>query len=124
MGTNLQQWWDNGNYQIAFGRGNRGFVAFNLEGYDLNQDLQTGLPQGTYCDVISGNYDNGACTGTEINVGGDGRAHFHISNNSDDPMIAIHIGLLPDKDICISILCVVCFFLSNSLCSNNFTYYL
>lgn len=22
-------WWDNGNNQVAFGRGNRGFIVFN-----------------------------------------------------------------------------------------------
>ncbi|KAK3593460.1 hypothetical protein CHS0354_020226 [Potamilus streckersoni] len=91
-GTGLTHWWDNGNYQIAFSRGNKGFIVMNAEGSDLNSNLQTGLPQGTYCDVISGNYDNGQCTGTSIHVGGDGQAHFHISGGSEDPVIAIHIG--------------------------------
>lgn len=92
MGTNLHHWWDNGNYQIAFARGNKGFFILNLEGSTLDRTLQTGLPQGTYCDIITGNYINGQCTGGTINVGSDGNAHFHINGNSDDPMIGIHIG--------------------------------
>ncbi|XP_076082685.1 alpha-amylase-like [Mytilus galloprovincialis] len=92
MGTNMQHWWDNGNYQIAFSRGNKGFIAINLETSDINRNLQTGLPQGTYCDVISGSYDGSKCTGKEVHVNGDGSAHFNIRSNSDDPMMAIHIG--------------------------------
>ncbi|KAJ8322270.1 hypothetical protein KUTeg_000741 [Tegillarca granosa] len=94
MGTNLHHWWDNGNYQIAFARGNKGFFILNLEGSTLDRTLQTGLPQGTYCDIITGNYINGQCTGGTINVGSDGNAHFHINGNSDDPMIGIHIVLI------------------------------
>lgn len=92
MGQNLQHWWDNGNYQIAFGRGNKGFIVMNMDNHNLDQTLQTGLPAGTYCDVISGNYDGSSCSGTEIQVGSDGNAHFSVSNSSDDPMIAIHVG--------------------------------
>lgn len=39
-GTNLNDWWDNGSNQIAFCRGGKGFIAFNNDGYDLNQNLQ------------------------------------------------------------------------------------
>lgn len=92
MGTTLTNWWDNGDYAIAFSRGNKGFIVINAGTSDINVNLQTGLSQGTYCDVISGNYDNGRCTGNEVHVGGDGHAHFHISSGSDDPVVAIHIG--------------------------------
>jgi len=92
MGTSEQHWWDNGNYQIGFARGNKGFFLLNADSSDLNANLQTGLPQGTYCDVISGNYDGNSCSGTQIHVNHDGTAHFHISSGSNDPMIAIHIG--------------------------------
>ncbi|KAF6737359.1 Pancreatic alpha-amylase [Oryzias melastigma] len=83
-------WWDNGNNQVAFGRGNRGFIVFNNDDWALDVTLNTGLPGGTYCDVISGNKDGGSCTGKQITVGGDGRAHFYISNSEEDPFIAIH----------------------------------
>lgn len=92
MGTSMTNWWDNGNYQIAFSRGNKGFIAINDDASSLSANLQTGLPQGTYCDVISGSYDGSRCTGTEIHVGGDGRAHISISSGASDPMVAIHIG--------------------------------
>jgi alpha-amylase len=39
-GTGLNDWWDNGNNQIAFCRGGKAFIAFNNDGYDLNQSLQ------------------------------------------------------------------------------------
>nr|AEI58894.1 amylase [Pteria penguin] len=92
MGTTINNWWDNGNKAIAFSRGNKGFIVINVDNSDVNANLQTGLSQGTYCDVISGEYVNGKCTGTEIHVGGDGHAHFHISHTSEDPVVAIHIG--------------------------------
>lgn len=66
----------------------------------LNADIYTGLPSGDYCDVISGNYDNGSCTGKTIHVNGDGNAHINIQGSSDDPVVAIHIG----KNILIQLL--------------------
>ncbi|KAJ7332430.1 hypothetical protein JRQ81_014610, partial [Phrynocephalus forsythii] len=53
-GQPLINWWENGNNQVAFGRGNKGFIVFNNDDWDLSTNLQTGLPGGTYCDVISG----------------------------------------------------------------------
>ncbi|RAK50811.1 hypothetical protein DJ017_19895, partial [Phenylobacterium soli] len=69
----IQNWWDNGSNQISFSRGSRGFVAFNNDNYDLNSSLQTGLPAGTYCDVISGSKSGSSCTGKTVTVGSDGR---------------------------------------------------
>lgn len=59
----MNDWWDNGNNQIAFARENKGFIAINRAGYDMSENLQTGLPQGTYCNVINGDYTNGGCGG-------------------------------------------------------------
>uniref|UniRef100_A0A8C7KWP6 Alpha-amylase n=1 Tax=Oncorhynchus kisutch TaxID=8019 RepID=A0A8C7KWP6_ONCKI len=83
-------WWDNGHNQVAFGRGNRGFIVFNNDDWHLDVTLNTGMPGGAYCDVISGQRDGERCTGKTINVGDDGRAHFKISNTDEDPMVAIH----------------------------------
>lgn len=58
----------------------------------LNEDIYTALPAGTYCDVISGNYENGGCTGRSIHVDGSGNAHINILGTSDDPVVAIHVG--------------------------------
>ncbi|XP_055958799.1 alpha-amylase [Patella vulgata] len=91
-GDGLSNWWSGGDYQIAFSRGNKAFIAMNLDGFDINANLNTGLPSGTYCDVISGNLENGRCTGKTIQVGGDSKAHINVGHSWEDPMIAIHIG--------------------------------
>lgn len=88
----LSNWWDNGGNQIAFCRGNAGFVAFNNEYWDLNETLQTCLPAGTYCDVISGEKSGSNCTGKRVTVGGDGRAHISLGANEFDMVLAIHTG--------------------------------
>ena len=54
--------------------------------------MQTGLPAGTYCDVISGEKEGNTCTGEQVYVSGDGIARFHVSNNAEDPFVAIHVN--------------------------------
>ena len=90
-GTSLTNWWDNGNSQIAFGRGNRGFIVINGQTENLSQSLSTGLSAGTYCDVISGSKSGTSCTGSSITVGSDGRASFTIAGNAADGVLAIHV---------------------------------
>ncbi|KAJ8721954.1 hypothetical protein PYW08_004356 [Mythimna loreyi] len=90
--TAVTNWWDNGGNQIAFCRGNQGFVAFNNDYWDLNQTLQTCLPAGTYCDVISGEKSGNNCTGKRITVGSDGRASISLGSNDYDMVLAIHAG--------------------------------
>ncbi|AMX03479.1 alpha amylase C-terminal domain-containing protein [Microbulbifer thermotolerans] len=85
-GTAMTNWWDNGNNQIAFGRGNKGFVVINNESGQLNQTLYTGLPAGEYCNVLAG---DDACSGHMITVDGKGYATFNIAANS---AAAIHGG--------------------------------
>ncbi|GFS16674.1 alpha-amylase [Elysia marginata] len=87
----VRNWWAGADYQIAFSRGDRAFLALNLENYDISQNLMTGLPVGKYCDVISGNLENGSCTGTTVDVDGSGRANIHVCSNCEDPMVAIHV---------------------------------
>lgn len=93
----LVHWWDNGFHQIAIGRENTGvttaFMVINNDNHELNMpDLLTGLPPGIYCDVISGNLENGRCSGKSATVGNDRGAAFHISQGDGGPMIAIHIN--------------------------------
>ncbi|XP_039449670.1 alpha-amylase A-like [Culex pipiens pallens] len=91
-GTPMVNWWSNGLNKIAFGRGNCGFVAFNNEPQqDFLEVLQTGLPAGVYCDVISGNKVGNACTGKSIQVLPDGRASISIARDATDGVIAIHL---------------------------------
>lgn len=67
---------------------NNGCFVLNLRNLDVT--LNTGLPGGTYCDVISGQKEGSRCTGKQITVGSDGRARFVISNSDADPFVAIH----------------------------------
>ncbi|XP_068633517.1 alpha-amylase 2-like [Battus philenor] len=90
--TAVNNWWDNGNCQIAFSRGDRGFIAFNAETYPMNVTLKTGLPQGEYCDVITGKKQFNGCTGNKILVKENGIADIYISNSAEDMHLAIHIG--------------------------------
>ncbi|XP_023225708.1 pancreatic alpha-amylase-like [Centruroides sculpturatus] len=87
----VDYWWDNNYHQIAFGRKGKGFLVINNDNHPVDQNFLTGLPAGTYCDVISGNLENNSCTGKKVNVGNDGRAQIFVDNNWEDPMLAIHI---------------------------------
>ena len=91
-GKPLDNWWDNGKNQIAFSRGNRAFIAINNDDVVLGARLYTGLPESSYCDVISGESTSAGCSGLTIHVDGFGKASFGIYNGALDPMVAIHIG--------------------------------
>lgn len=79
-GQAVTDWWDNGNNAIAFGRGDRGFVALNHETGPLTRTFQTSLPAGTYCDVQGG--------GT-VAVDGSGRFTATLGANT---ALALHAG--------------------------------
>ncbi|MEM6254410.1 MAG: alpha amylase C-terminal domain-containing protein [Cyanobacteria bacterium P01_D01_bin.156] len=51
--STVEHWWDNGNNQIAFARGQRGFVAINNEDTVLEATLMTGLSAGVYCNILA-----------------------------------------------------------------------
>jgi alpha-amylase len=75
--TAVTDWWDNGANQIAFGRGDRGFVVINLQGGALTRSFKTSLAAGRYCDVISGDRIAGAtptCSGATVTVDAQGNA--------------------------------------------------
>uniref|UniRef100_A0A224XMS8 Alpha-amylase n=1 Tax=Panstrongylus lignarius TaxID=156445 RepID=A0A224XMS8_9HEMI len=91
QGTSVEQFWDNGSNQIAYCRGNKGFVAFNGDNYDLNQTLLTCLPAGVYCDIISGLKDSNKCTGKSIQVDNNGKAQIHMSIHDEDGILATHV---------------------------------
>ena len=55
VNENVSNWWDNGRDAIAFSRGDKAFIAINNDKQILDKNLQTGLPSGNYCDIISGN---------------------------------------------------------------------
>ncbi|XP_073449104.1 alpha-amylase 1-like isoform X3 [Aquarana catesbeiana] len=91
-GQALINWWDNEQNQVAFGRGSAGFIVFNNDNWDMDVTLDTGLPPGTYCDIISGQKEDNRCTGEQISVGNTGLANFKIKSLAEDPFVAIHIN--------------------------------
>lgn len=89
------RWWTNGNNQIAIFRGNRAFAAWNNEpNTDLRQRLNTCLPAGEYCDIISGQRLGNRCTGIKVTVDDSGYAPIELRHNSEDGVLAIHVGPL------------------------------
>nr|AAN77138.1 alfa-amylase [Anthonomus grandis] len=89
-GTELTNWWSGGDNQIAFSRGDKGLIAISING-DINSNIPTGLPDGTYCDVISGSLSNGSCTGKTVTVSG-GSAYISISSGDTNAAVAIHVN--------------------------------
>jgi alpha-amylase len=73
-GTSVANWWSDGSNAIAFSRGSSGFVVINNEASAVTRTFATGLPAGTYCDVVHGQYANGSCLGPVVTVDGSGRA--------------------------------------------------
>ena len=73
-GEAVTNWWSNGGNQIAFGRGDKGYVAINYTGSDLTRTFATSMAAGTYCDVTKGvlNAFGTGCTGPTITVNGSG----------------------------------------------------
>jgi alpha-amylase len=70
----VANWWTDGSNAIAFSRGSAAWVAINGESAPVTETFSTGLPAGTYCDVISGAASGGACTGAAVAVNASGQA--------------------------------------------------
>ena len=73
-----QNWWDDGQNVIAFGRGAKGWVSFNNGSAAKKITVQTGMSAGTYCDVVHGKKSGGSCTGPTIKVKDNGKATVTI----------------------------------------------
>ncbi|TQF70664.1 alpha-amylase [Pseudoalteromonas luteoviolacea] len=89
----VSNWWDNGNNQIAFSRGDQGFVAINRESSSMSVKLQTGMKPGTYCDELSGGKNSNQCVGRSVVVDQDGNTQ--VSLGAMDA-IAIHHDSITD----------------------------
>ncbi|MFI8303186.1 alpha-amylase family protein [Streptomyces sp. NPDC085927] len=79
-GQAVTNWWNNGNDAIAFGRGNKGFVAVNHESGSLTRTYQTSLPSGTYCNVQNN---------TQVTVNGSGQLTATLGSNT---ALAVYAG--------------------------------
>lgn len=53
-GTSINGWWNQGADAIAFSRGDRGFVAINGGSAAVTATVPTGMPPGTYTDLLTG----------------------------------------------------------------------
>jgi len=81
-GTDQNHWWDNGAAAIAFSRGDKGFVAINNETSAVAVATGTGLPAGTYCDLLTGGLVAGACAGTSVVVDATGAVQLNLPARS------------------------------------------
>ena len=72
--TPVANWYDDGNSLAAFSRGDQAWIAVNNETQAKAITVATGLPRGTYCDLIHGSIASGRCTGPTVNVTAHGRA--------------------------------------------------
>jgi len=90
-GQSVTNWWDDGNNQIAFGRGSKAYVAINKEGAALTTTFQTSLPAGTYCNVITGLPTPTGCAGTSVTVAASGQFSTTVGAND---AVAIHVGAM------------------------------
>ncbi|NCP63811.1 MAG: alpha-amylase [Paraglaciecola sp.] len=77
----VTNWWDNGNNQIAFSRGDQGFVAINKETYGLTATIASGMAAGQYCNVLKGEIsaDKTACSGEVITVQSNGNVNLNVA---------------------------------------------
>jgi alpha-amylase len=91
-GTKVNNWSDDGVGQMTFSRGARGFIAFNAEvGVPLNATVNTGLPPGIYCDIITGQQEDYECTGAQVEVDEAGKANIVLSHDDPNGVLAIHV---------------------------------
>ncbi|PYO69497.1 MAG: hypothetical protein DMD69_02455, partial [Gemmatimonadetes bacterium] len=81
-GTDINHWWDDGANAIAFSRGDKGFVAISRESAAVDTTVATGMPPGTYCDVLTGGVTGALCAGTSVLVQTAGAVTIHLGPNS------------------------------------------
>lgn len=90
-GTEVQNIWKGNNGQLGFSRGDKGFIIFNLNG-NVDEIIETGLPSGVYCDIISGHVLNGKCSGKTVTVTAGGIALISMTDQDEDGVLAIHVN--------------------------------
>ena len=75
--------WTNGSNQVAFGRGNKGFVAINASDSTMAETLATELEPGFYCNRLA----SSGCEAVEVRP--DGSISVDL-----DPLTAVAIDVL------------------------------
>lgn len=89
---NVTSWWDNDGNQIAFSRGSKGFIAFNLDLDNIDEVLiKTDLSPGLYCDIITGErISNKTCSGKMLNVSEHGEVLINLPADDMNGIAATH----------------------------------
>ncbi|EEC19986.1 alpha-amylase, putative [Ixodes scapularis] len=86
----VTNWWDDSEDAVAFARLRKGFVLINNGRSTVTGLFNTTLPQGYYCDVLSGSsVDRRSCTGNVVRVREDGFAELAVEGVGDVPAVAI-----------------------------------
>ena len=114
-----QQNWVTGNAnQIAFGRGNVGFVALNNTTSAWSRSFATGLPAGTYCNVVHGlkNAAGTACGSDSVTVDASGNAAITVAadGSATVPAVAIYTGQKITGSGSTTTTCAVTFTIANA----------
>ena len=74
----VTNWYDDAVNLIAFSRGHKAWISINNETTPQTHTFATGLPRGTYCDIIHGNVSHGHCSGPTVHVDAHGMAHVTV----------------------------------------------
>ncbi len=81
-GTDFANFSSDGANVIAFGRGDKGFVAINREAAAYHLLAATGLVAGTYCDLLTGGRSGNTCAGASVVVDTQGRIDYSLGANT------------------------------------------
>lgn len=98
-GTKVRFFTNIAENQISFCRGNKGFIVINNSEQSLNATLNACVPDGQYCDVISGDVVDGRCSG-KIVIVKNGKTTVSIPIQDSTGVLAIHVGAKPSICSC------------------------
>jgi alpha-amylase len=81
---------------LAFSRGNVGFVALNNGNAAWHATLDTGLPAGTYCNIVHGLRAPGgtSCASDSVSIDGSGRVTLDVGplGGAQVPAVVLYAG--------------------------------
>lgn len=69
----VANWTTDGNGLVAFSRGDVAWIAIDNGSSAETATFPTGLPDGSYCDIVADTYNDGTCSGSGVVVA-DGQA--------------------------------------------------
>ncbi|KAH9169805.1 glycoside hydrolase [Lactarius sanguifluus] len=87
----LTGWVSPSSQRIAFSRGSLGFVVINNADSEWSTTFVTGLPAGSYCNVVDGTSGAVMCTGSAFTINNDGSL---VATVGARQAIAVHVGAL------------------------------